>query len=51
MMPGIAGERCRERRSLGFGYGQKAVLKPKETVDIPVDHLVLKLGGLWALTL
>jgi len=51
MMPGIAGERFRERRSLGFGYGQKAVLEPKETVDIPVDHLVLKVGGLWTLAL
>lgn len=50
MMPGIGGERFRERRALGFGYGQKAVLKLKETVDIPVDHLVLKLG-LWALAL
>lgn len=51
MMPGIGGERFRVRRVLGFGYGRRAVLEPKGAVDIPADHLLLELGGLWALAL
>lgn len=50
-MPGIGGESFRERRALGFGYGQGAVLEPKGADDVPADHLVLEPGGIWVLAL